>query len=198
MKYNLLLVGLICLSCNQNKLPILGQFKEINGQKMYPQTPEFSLMNQEGKLITRSQLEHKIHIANFFFTSCATICPKTIRSMIRIAKHFEGNDQIQYLNFSIDYRKDSVPRLKTYYDRMQVHIPDFNLLHIPNMVEVKRITENYMSIAVEDPEAQGGFDHSGWILLADKNLYLRSFCLGTDDKEVDRFIEDIETLLNEN
>ena len=188
---------LFALSCKSKQLPILGQPIELDGKLSYPQTPDFTFKNQYGDLISRNTLKGKIHIANFFFTSCATICPKTIRSMIKIANHFKGNTDIIFINFSIDYKKDSVERLKTYYDRLQIDLAAFYLVHVPEMAEVKRITENYMSIAVEDPTAQGGFDHSGWILLSDKNGYLRSFCLGTDENDVDRFIKDIETLLDE-
>ncbi|MBK8484084.1 MAG: SCO family protein [Saprospiraceae bacterium] len=197
MKIFSFLCVLIFFSCQERKLPILGLRHIENGDTIYVKTPDFSCQNQFNELIERKHLEGKIHISNFFFTSCATICPKTIRSMIKIGNHFKSNNEIHYINFSIDYRKDSVGRLKTYFDKLQIDVPNFQLLHISTMEEVKRISENYMSIAVEDPSAQGGFDHSGWILLADKNQYLRSYCLGTDEKDVDRFIKDVQKLLDE-
>lgn len=56
----------------------------------------------------------------------------------------------------------------------------------------------YMSIAVDDPTSSpGGINHSGWILLIDGKKHLRSYCLGTDEKETDKLIEDIQTLLHE-
>ncbi|HEX5626069.1 MAG TPA: SCO family protein [Saprospiraceae bacterium] len=193
----LIVLTLLSLSCSKKKLPILGLRQIENGDTIYAKTPDFSFLNQYGNRMDKSILEGQIHVANFFFTSCPTICPKTIRSMIRIAEHFKDHPKISYLNFSIDYKKDSVERLKSYYDKLQVSIKQFHLLHIPSMEEIKRVTEMYMSIAVEDPDAPGGFDHSGWLLLADKDFHIRSYCLGTDDKEVDRFIEDIESLLDE-
>lgn len=193
----LIIVTFLGLSCSKNKLPILGIRQVENGDTLYAKTPYFSFLNQYGNRVDQSTLHGQIHVANFFFTSCPTICPKTIRSMIRISEHFKGHPKISYLNFSIDYKKDTVGRLKSYYDKLQVPINQFYLLHIPSLEEIKRVTEGYMSIAVEDPDAPGGFDHSGWLLLADKNFHIRSYCLGTDDQEVDRFIEDIESLLNE-
>jgi protein SCO1 len=120
-----------------------------------------------------------------------------MRSMVRISNHFKGYDNIVFLCFSVDYRKDSVARLKNYFDKLSVKNPNFHLLQIAEKDEIKRIAEAYMSIALEDPTAPGGIDHSGWLLLADQNFYLRSYCLGTDDNEVDRFIDDIEFLLHE-
>jgi protein SCO1/2 len=186
----------IC-SCSEKKLPILGLRHTENGDTIYSKIPDFSLTDQFGNTISKKELKGRIHIANFFFTSCPTICPKTMRSMVRIQEEFNQNDDISYLCFSIDYRKDSVGRLKSYYDKLKINNKDFHLLHIPDKNEIKRITESYMSIALEDPSAPGGFDHSGWLLLVDKNFYIRSYCLGTDDKDVDRLMEDIKVLLNE-
>lgn len=184
-------------SCKNDKLPILGLRTFENNDTIYAKTPDFAFENQFGQLITKDSLKGKLHIANFFFTSCPTICPKTIRSMMRIADHFKGNKQLVFINFSIDFRKDTVQRLKSYYDKLNHPLDQFHLLHIPNKEKIKEISEKYMSIATEDPDAPGGFDHSGWILLSDSEFHLRSYCLGTDDKDVDRFINDIQTLLDE-
>lgn len=200
IKINVIAVSLILIalfSCKDVKLPILGIRHVENGDTIYAQIPDFSLTNQFGNVISKNDLKGKIHIADFFFTSCPTICPKTIRSMMRIAKHFENHKELNYVCFSIDYRKDSVGRLKTYYDKLGIQNDHFYLLHIPTKEEIKRISESYMSIAIEDSSAPGGFDHSGWLMLVDQNSYIRSYCLGTDDKDVDRFIEDIELLLHE-
>lgn len=189
----------ICIfySCKEKKLPILGLRNYSNGDTIYSKIPDFLLSDQFGKQIDKNELQNKIHVANFFFTSCPTICPKTMRSMMLIAKHFENNQAISYMCFSVDYRKDSIPRLKSYYDKLAIPYRNFHLLHIPSKDEIKRIAEGYMSIALEDAAAPGGFDHSGWLLLVDKNLFIRSYCLGTDDEDVKRFIDDIEQLLDE-
>ena len=63
--------------------------------------------------------------------------------------------------------------------------------------EIYEIADDYFSIAMEDPEAPGGYDHSGRFILVDENRHIRSFCDGTDPDDVDRFMKDIEDLLNE-
>ncbi len=198
LQYCIILIFLSGLtSCKNETLPILGNRTIQNGDTSYAKTPDFNFQTQFGTWFNKDSLHGKIHIANFFFTSCPTICPKTIRSMIRIADHFKGNNNITYLNFSIDFRKDSVQRLKSYFDKLNIDYKNFYLLNLPDKQQIKYISESYMSIATEDPDAPGGFDHSGWILLADPKFHLRSYCLGTDDKDVDRFIKDIELLLHE-
>ncbi|MBK9108106.1 MAG: SCO family protein [Saprospiraceae bacterium] len=197
MRFYLLILSLYLTSCSENKLPIIGYREIVDGKTVYAKIPEFSYLNQFGQTISANDLKGKIHIANFFFTSCPTICPKTMRSMVRIAKHFGSDESLQYICYSIDFRKDSIPRLKEYYQKLQIDLPNFHLLHMPDQLELKRVPQKYLSIAMEDSTAAGGFDHSGWLLLVDQELHIRSYCLGTDDKEVDRFIKDISSLLNE-
>ncbi|MBK8955723.1 MAG: SCO family protein [Saprospiraceae bacterium] len=184
-------------SCSEKKLPVIGFREVIDGKTVYAVIPDFTYDNQHGTQLSRSDLKGKIHIANFFFTSCPTICPKTMRSMVRIANHFGPDPSIQYICYSIDFRKDSVPRLKEYYEKLGIDFPNFHLLRMPDKDELKRVPQKYLSIAMEDSTAAGGFDHSGWLLLVDKDLHIRSYCLGTDDKEVDRFIKDIGILMHE-
>lgn len=197
MPFILFFVCLCLLSCNEPKLPIIGYREIVDGKTVFATIPEFSYFNQNGQLVSSDDLKGKIHIANFFFTSCPTICPKTMRSMVRLANHFRDDSSLIYICYSIDFRKDSIPRLKEYYEKLQVNHPNFHLLQMPNKEELKRVPQKYLSIAMEDSSAAGGFDHSGWLLLVDKELHIRSYCLGTDDKEVDRFIKDITTLLDE-
>ena len=64
-------------------------------------------------------------------------------------------------------------------------------------MEIYDIADDYFSIAIENPEAPGGFDHSGRLILVDQNRHVRSFCDGTNPEEVERFIEDVEILLKE-
>lgn len=193
--YSILLLSL--LSCKDNNLPVIGFREVVDGHTQFARIPEFNYKNQFDTTIDTFYLKDKIHIANFFFTSCPTICPKTMKSMVRIAQHFGQRSDVAYLCYSIDYKKDSVPRLLEYYKKLNIDNPHFHLLHMPSKAELKRVPERYMSIAMEDESAAGGFDHSGWLLLVDKNRNIRSYCLGTDEKEVERFIGDIENLLDD-
>ncbi len=197
MAFSLALLMVFFCGCKEDRLPIIGYQEIVDGKPTFAKIPDFSYQNQDGQTVRSADLKGKIHIANFFFTSCPTICPKTVRSMVEIARHFGADPRIQYINFSIDYRRDSIPRLKAYYDRLDIDLPNFHLLRIPNREELRRVPQKYLSIATENPEAAGGFDHSGWLLLADPELHLRAFCLGTDENAVKKFIQDVQRLLDE-
>ncbi len=195
--FTLFFACIIYTGCKQDKLPVLGFREIINGQTEIAKTPGFSYANQFGVIIDSTYLQGKIHVANFFFTSCPTICPKTIKSMKRLSDHFGADPSIQFLNFSIDFRTDSIPRLKHYFDKLEITNSNFHLLRMPDKSELSRVPPKYMSVALEDSSASGGFDHSGWLLLVDKERHIRSYCLGTDEKDVNRFIKDIERLKGE-
>ena len=88
------------------------------------------------------------------------------------------------------------PRLKVYADNLGVSSDRWHFV-TGQISEIYEIAEDYFSVAKEDPEAPGGFDHSGRLILVDENKHVRSFCDGTIAEEVDRFMMDIEKLLNE-
>ena len=178
-------VLLLAAGCQTKKLPIIGIEVEENGVKTHARTPDFSLYNQDSIVITQDSINDKIHIANFFFTSCPTICPKTMRSMVELEKKFGSNPTIIYLCFSIDYKRDSVQQLKSYASKLGIQNPRFHLLSMNSNAQM------------EDESAAGGFDHSGWILLVDGEQHIRSYALGTDPKEMEKFAKDVELLLKE-
>ena len=95
---------------------------------------------------------------------------------------------------TIDPKRDTVGRLKSYAQNLGVDNGQWRVV-TGEMDEIYGIADDYMSIAKEDPNAPGGFDHSGWILLIDKAGHIRSFADGTDPEKVDRLLTDIEWLL---
>lgn len=180
----------------EKSLPIIGHKSIEGGDTMYHTIPDFSFVNQDSQRITPETFENKIYVVDFFFTSCPTICPVVKRQMMRVYERFEGQDDLLFLSHSVDGRRDSVPRLKVYADNLGVSSDRWHFV-TGDIKEIYAIAEEYFSVAKEDPEAPGGFDHSGRLILVDQNKHVRSFCDGTDAEEVDRFMEDIEILLNE-
>lgn len=189
---------IINFSCEKKKLPYLGIPVQMNDITTYPTIPDFEYFNQDSNLISLKSIAGHIHFACFFFTSCPTICPKVMRNMTRIAEHFEDHSNISYLCFSLDYKRDSIERLKNYYTKVGIQFKNFHLLRGKDMNDSKNLAQHYLSTASEDPEAAGGINHSGWILLVDKNKHIRAYADGTNDQEIDRLIKDTEGLLSEN
>lgn len=180
----------------EKPLPIIGNKHVEDGDTVYHEVPDFKFINQDSQWITPATFEDKIYIADFFFTSCPTICPIVKKQMLRIYDRFEDEDRLLFLSHSVDGRRDSVPRLKVYADNIGISSDRWHLV-TGDIVEIYEIADDYFSVAKEDPEAPGGYDHSGRLILVDAQQRVRSFCDGTIEEEVDRFMKDIDRLLNE-
>jgi protein SCO1/2 len=195
-----LFVATIILSAcqpNRESLPVLGNhiIDPATGDTTYHEIPAFSFVNQDGQMIRETNLDGKVYIADFFFISCPTICPTVARQMKRIHDRFEDDDRLALVSYTIDPKRDTVARLKKYADGLGVASPKWQFLRGEKDV-VYDLAQDYMSIAREDPNAPGGFDHSGWLLLIDDQRHIRSFCNGTEEEAVDKFMEDIDLLLS--
>jgi protein SCO1/2 len=200
MRYlTIALLALLLSACGSQEekaqaLPYLGNH-DINGQDtVYHTIPDFAFINQDSAVVTNATFDNKVYVADFFFISCPTICPKVKKQMLRIYDQFKDNEELMLLSHTIDPKRDTVGRLKQYAQNLGVD--DGKWMFVTGEQDrIYEIADDYMSIAREDPEAPGGFDHSGWILLIDKAGHIRSFADGTDPVKVDRFLKDIEWLL---
>ena len=97
----------------------------------------------------------------------------------------------------MDPVRDTPLALQEYASKLEVTAPKWHFL-TGNKNELHDISTDYFSIIIEDDEAPGGFNHSGYILLVDTKGHIRSYCIGTEEKEVDDLIKDIKKLLVEN
>jgi protein SCO1/2 len=115
-----------CNSSIQNTLPILGnrvaEEKMIDGtlvvDTIYQTVPEFSLLNQDSVVVNNETVKGKIYVADFFFTSCPTICPVMKKEMIRVYEKFKGNNQVLMLSHTIDPDYDTIQLLRDYANRL--------------------------------------------------------------------------------
>ncbi|MBK8705811.1 MAG: SCO family protein [Saprospiraceae bacterium] len=194
------LLASVMVACHQEPaekmLPYYG-FHDVNpntGDTIYHKIPDFEFINQDSQLITNATFEGKIYVADFFFTSCPTICPKVAQQMLRLHDRYQQNDRLLLLSHTIDIKHDTVPRLKEYAEKLQVQSSKWHFV-TGDRDAIYGIGDDYMSIAKEDPNAPGGFDHSGWLLLIDENRHIRAYCDGTDPEAVTKFMNDIDWLL---
>lgn len=186
-----------CLySCapSSKELPILGKKEDVDGQTIHHTIPDFEFINQDSMLVTPATFSNQVYVADFFFTSCPTICPVMTQQMLRIHNHFKDNDQVALLSHSIDTKRDSVPTLKKYAEGIGVSSPKWHFV-TGQKDAIYDIADAYFNIVIEDETLPGGYDHSGRFILVDENRHVRSYCLGTNKDEVSRFIEDIEQLV---
>jgi protein SCO1/2 len=178
-------------------LPFLGE-PIINGNDTIPPTiKSFSFIDQDSNIITNSTFSDKIYVADFIFLSCPSICPKMNTEMLRVYNEFKNNDTVLFLSHTIDPENDGVRQLKNFAKSIDVtskkwHFVTGNQENIYDLAE-----HSYFSNAYKDSLADGGFTHTGGLLLIDKNRHIRGVYDGTNDLETNRLINDIWILLKE-
>jgi protein SCO1/2 len=193
------LVALLAFSCSQEKkLPFLGP-KQVNatGDTVYHQIPSFHFLNQDSVFVSEKDVEGKVYVADFFFTTCPTICPKMKTQMLRIYERYKDRDDVRIISHSIDPDFDTPNVLKDYATRLQVKAPKWNLLTGDKAAIYQLGQKSYLVSAQEDPNEAGGFVHSGAFILVDKNRHVRGIYDGTVEAEVNHLLEDMEILLKE-
>lgn len=186
-----------CQDTDRGPLPVLGIPEITDAGDTLPHTiPEFSFTDQDSNTVTKNTFTDKIYIADFFFTSCPSICPVMTKQMKRIYEKFETENQVMFLSHSIDTRHDSVPVLKAYAEKLNIDHSKWRFV-TGEKSEIMNIANDYFNVAYEDPDAPGGYDHSGKLILVDTRGRIRAFCEGTIPEEVDEFMKDIRQLLQE-
>ena len=116
--------------------------------------------------------------------------------MLRLREKFGERDDFKFLSMSIDYRKDSVPTLKKYAEKLGIESQNWHLVQL-RKDQINEVANQFFNVAFEDESAPGGFDHSGRLILVDGEGHIRSYCDGTDPKSVDKLAKDISILFHE-
>ena len=191
----------LIVACSQLKkeelLPIYGNTIIEGNDTIYHTIKDFQLMDQDSIIITNESIADKIYVADFFFTSCPTICPAMKAQMLRIHEKFESNENFIILSHTIDPKYDTIPLLNDYADRLGVSSESWKFLWGKQDEVYELAEESYLSIANKDSDAPGGFVHSGTFLLVDKDRRVRGVYDGTVSEQVDVLINDVEKLLKE-
>ncbi|MFO7822363.1 MAG: SCO family protein [Cyclobacterium sp.] len=208
-----LLVALIwvSVSCQPNhssgeKLPILGnrhvEETTVNGElkadTVYHKIADFQFVNQEGDTVTHRDVAGKIYVADFFFTSCPTICPVMKKEMLRVYEEFKDQPNFKILSHTIDPEYDTVALLKDYAARLGIENADTWNFLTGDQEKIFEIGQtSYLTTAMSDKNEPGGFLHSGAFLLIDTQGRIRGVYDGTKATQVNQLIKDIPKLLNE-
>lgn len=169
----------------------------IQYQKKYHKIADFSLTNQNGKTITQKDYQDKIYVADFFFTTCQTICPIMTDNMALIQKEIIDDDDIMLLSHSVTPDIDSVAQLKSYALKKGVNDKKWNLVTGDKKQIYELARKSYL--AVKDNPFAGPFDmiHTENFMLIDKKRQIRGFYDGTDKDDIKRLLDDIKILKKE-
>jgi protein SCO1/2 len=181
-------------------LPILGNrhavTKVVNGQSVtdtiYQTIPAINYINQYGDSINNKNLEGNIYVADFFFTTCPSICPIMQRNMLNVYNAFKDSTGFKIVSYTIDPQHDSVPVLKKYADKLGISGNTWWLLQ-GRKDETYQVAKSYL-VSVQEKNPAGEYIHDGYFVLIDKKKRVRGTYDGTDLKEVDKLIEDIKVL----
>tara|TARA_Y100000739_G_scaffold139815_1_gene120431 strand:+ start:994 stop:1659 length:666 start_codon:yes stop_codon:yes gene_type:complete len=161
----------------------------------YHKISDFELINQNGVTITQEYYKNKIYVADFFFTTCQSICPIMTKNMLKIQEQLKNDKEILLLSHTVTPEIDSVQQLKRYALENSVDDSKWNLVTGDKRQIYDLARKSYL--AVEDSEF-GDFDmiHTENFMLIDKQRQIRGFYDGTDIKEIERLLVDIEILKN--
>lgn len=163
-------------------------------KKKYHKIADFSLTNQNGKIITQKDYKDKIYIADFFFTTCQTICPIMTDHMIKIQKEIMDDDDVMLLSHSVTPTIDTPEQLKRYAIKKGVNDDKWNLV----TGDKKRIYElaRKSYLAVKESGTGDAYDmiHTENFMLIDKKREIRGFYDGTNPEDINRLLKDIKHL----
>ena len=179
------------------ELPILGErYVDDNQDTVYHSIAEFAFVNQLGDTIRKADMAGKVYVADFFFTTCPTICPVMKKEMLRVYEQFKGDSNFRILSHTIDPTHDTQAVLQDYADKLGV--PDaatWNFL-TGDQEKIFEIGQtSYLTTTMADDMEPGGFLHSGAFLLVDQQGRIRGVYDGTKTDQVDRLLADIPKLL---
>lgn len=193
---------------SQSSIPL--QYIFLNGEAK--KVPEFAFINQDSIIISNEDFNKKVYVAEFFFTSCPSICPIMNKNMKRIENRFGKREDFGIASFSIDPSNDTPSVLKAYAESYDVFSQNWHFLTGEKDKIYNLANEGFNIFASVNPRVAGGFEHQGYFALIDKNGFIRCrsdqfgnpivYYMGVDEEdveiqEVDLLIDDIEKLLKE-
>ena len=204
-------IGYFILQSKENPLPFFNPTDmeaDVVDSALYSQNVgfghkigDFRFKNQHGKTISQLEIEGKVFVAEYFFTTCKSICPLMNDQMMRVQEAFADDGDFKILSFTVHPEVDTVAQMKRYADE---HGAIDGKWHFLTGEKTKLYELARKSFFVLKPaeaqnlgDAGGDFIHTNNFVLVDREKNIRGYYDGTNPKEVDRLIHDIEHLLDE-
>ena len=181
-------------------LPIYGNKdyeSTIDKDTLYHKILDWSFENQNSQTISSQQLDNKVKLVDFFFTSCPTICPQMTLNMRKIQSSLKKNciTDIELLSFTVDPLKDSSEKLLEYANSYNVDSTNWNMLTGDQSTIYNLGVNGYLVPNQEDALAPGGFLHSEKLILIDQFNRIRGYYDGTDSLNIPIIVQHIQSLL---
>lgn len=196
ISFTILLFVQACIS-PESKLPILGTREVVGTDSVYHVIAPFQFVDQDSALVTSETVAGKIYVADFFFTSCRTICPIMKTQMLRVYEATADMPDVLLISHTIDPEWDTVALLHDYAERLGVESRRWHFVTGVKDSIYKIAQTSYYATAMEDRSEPDGFIHSGAFLLIDRKGRIRGKYDGTREEEVNQLVSDIKRLRRE-
>jgi protein SCO1/2 len=162
---------------------------------------EFSFTNQDNQPIGLKDLKGKVFVAEYFFTTCQTICPRMNDQMQRIQQAFKDETNFKILSFTVNPEVDTVEQLKRHAQEHQAIAGKWHFLTGEKTKLYEAARKYFFLLKKSEVENQGDvgsdFIHTNNFVLIDREQRIRGYYDGTNPKEVDKLIKDARLILQE-
>ncbi|KAF2334667.1 SCO family protein [Flavobacterium ginsenosidimutans] len=169
----------------------------IQYKSKYHTIADFSFINQNGDTITQKNYEGKIYVADFFFTTCGSICPKMSTNLVDVQKAVLNNPKVMLLSHTVFPEVDSVSVLKAYAIKYGVVDSKWNLVTGDKKEIYTMARKSYLAVKLGRPDQLYDMVHTENFVLVDQKRRVRGFYDGTNKEDIKRLLEDIEFLSQE-
>lgn len=169
----------------------------VQYKSKYHTIADFSFVNQNGDTITQKNYEGKIYVADFFFTTCGSICPKMTTNLEEVQKAVLNNPKVMLLSHTVFPEVDSIPVLKTYAVKHGVVDSKWNLVTGDKKEIYTMARKSYLAVKLGRPDQLYDMVHTENFVLVDQKRRVRGFYDGTNKEEIKRLLEDIDFLCKE-
>ncbi|MBL0736279.1 SCO family protein [Flavobacterium sp. GN10] len=169
----------------------------VQYKSKYHTIADFSFINQNGDTITQKNYEGKIYVADFFFTTCGSICPKMSTNLVDVQKAVLNNPKVMLLSHTVFPEVDSVSVLKAYAIKYGVVDSKWNLVTGDKKEIYTMARKSYLAVKLGRPDQLYDMVHTENFVLVDQKRRVRGFYDGTNKEDIKRLLEDIEFLSQE-
>lgn len=168
--------------------------QEIQHVRKYHTIADFSLTNQNGKTVTQADYDNKIYVADFFFTTCPTICPIMTKNMVSLQEKIMDDPEVLLLSHSVTPKIDSVAQLKRYALEKGVIDEKWNLVTGGKKDIYELARKSYLAVKTDGDGGPFDMIHTENFILVDKEKRIRGFYDGTNEEDIKKLLEDLKTL----
>ena len=172
--------------------------ESIQFVKKYHTIAPFTMTNQNGQTITEKDYENKVYVADFFFTTCPSICPIMTKNMFSLQEKLKTKyPEVKLLSYSVTPEIDTIDQLKRYAIENKVDDEIWNLVTGDKKEIYTLARKSYLVVQNDGNGGPHDMIHTENFVLIDKENRIRGYYDGTDINEMDRLITEIGMLKND-